>query len=96
MPGMRCSTGVHALMQSAWRTSVYSPLKPMKWMRVASAPKLVGMCKSTQCTPLNFGMLQAPVHCCSEEWTYPLMVVMATVDSGGWTQVPYSAETTGP
>ncbi len=35
-------------------TSVNSPLKPMKWILVESAPKLVGMWRSMQCTPLNF------------------------------------------
>ena len=35
-------------------TSVNSPLKPMKWILVESALKLVGMWRSMQCTPLNF------------------------------------------
>lgn len=39
------------------RTSVYSPLKPMKLIWVASAPKLSGKCRSRLCTPLNLATL---------------------------------------
>lgn len=34
-----------------------SPLKPRKWIFVESAPQLVEMCRSMQCTPLNLGTL---------------------------------------
>ena len=40
-------------------TSLYSPLKPMKWILVASPPKLAGMWRSMLWTPLNLVTLRA-------------------------------------